>query len=58
MIYNDWKLDMVNGYLSITRESNPDEQVQLDPETAYELLEYLYQHRDELYQVVHQECRG
>lgn len=49
MISSGWELHVVNGHLFITSEEDADVQVHLDAQAAYDLLEYLYQHRDELY---------
>ena len=45
-----WEFHLLNGTLTLTSEDDPDTQVRLTPTEAYDLLDYLYDHRDELAQ--------
>lgn len=53
MISNGWVFCLLHGELLITSEADSDRQVVLNPEAACDLLDYLGQHRSELYQTSH-----
>ncbi len=58
LIANGWEFRLVNDHLFITSQSEPTKQVQLSPQAAFALLNYLSNHRDALYWRTEQEGKG
>ena len=48
-VVDGWEFQLVNDHLSITSQSEPTKKVQLSPQAAFALLNYLSKHRDNLY---------
>jgi hypothetical protein len=57
-IVDGWEFRLVNDHLFITSQSDPTKQVQLSPQAAFALLNYLSKHRDALYWATEQEGKG
>jgi hypothetical protein len=53
ILSGSWEFHIVNGLLFIISKDDPGHQVQLTGKEAFDLLEYLYQHMDELYDASH-----
>ena len=58
LIVNGWEFRLVNDHLFITSQSEPTKQIQLSPQAAFALLNYLSNHRDSLYWTTEQEGKG
>jgi len=56
-IVDGWEFRLANDHLFITSQSDPTKQVQLSPRAAFELLNYLSNHRDSLYWTTYQRER-
>jgi len=54
LIANGWEFRLVNDHLFITSQSDPTKQVQLSPQAAFGLLNYLSNRRDALYWAIQQ----
>ena len=50
----EWRFQLGDGVLSVSSMTHPEQQVVLGPQASYDLSDYLYQHRDELYRLTHQ----
>jgi hypothetical protein len=48
-IANGWNMQLINGKLSISSESEPEKRISLPPQVTYDLLIYLLDYRDEIY---------
>ena len=53
-IVEGWEFRLVNDHLLITSQSDSTKGVQLSPQAAFALLNYLSQQRDTLYWLSHQ----
>ena len=53
-IVEGWEFRLVKDQLLITSQSDSTKEVQLSPQVAFALLNYLSQHRDTLYWLAHQ----
>ncbi|MFL5653108.1 MAG: hypothetical protein ACJ8CB_02855 [Ktedonobacteraceae bacterium] len=53
-IVDGWEFRLVNDHLLITSQSDSTKEVQLSPQAAFALLNYLSQHKDTLYWVTQQ----
>jgi hypothetical protein len=54
LIVDGWELRLANDHLFITSQSDPTKQVQLSPQAAFALLDYLSNRRDALYWATYQ----
>jgi hypothetical protein len=52
-IPGNYEYHLIEEKLFITSQPPGEQQIVLGTQAAYDLLEYLYQHRDELYQAIH-----
>ena|GEM_PF-4964806 len=52
----NWHYQFVDGVLYITAKDQSGHQVALTSGEAYDLLEYLFQYKDELYRRVNEDC--
>ncbi len=48
MSVHGWRFEFVNAELHIDSEDNPNEQVSLNAQAAFSLLDYLYQYREKI----------
>ena len=48
-----WEFNLVEGVLFITADPPENGQIALSAKAAYDLLEYLYQHHEALYEAAH-----
>ena len=55
MSVHGWKFELSDSGLVITSEENPQERLQLGAQAAFSLLDYLYQHRDDLHDAAQRE---
>ena len=49
MSVHGWKFELTDSGLVITSEENEQAQLHLGAQAAFSLLDYLYQHRDDLH---------
>ena len=50
---NGWEFNLVDGVLFITAEQPEKGQLALSAKAAYDLIEFLYQHHEALYEAAH-----